>query len=156
MTPRQSTIPSRWLVADDRLGERLWPAVRMLPAGSGVLFLYRKLRKRDRARLLAKLRRVAQARRLVISDEASEEAARVHNAAELRRASSAKVPLLFLSPIYPTRSHPDWRPIPPMRTAALLRLARAPVIALGGMDELRFRRIGRLGFSGWAGIDAWI
>jgi thiamine-phosphate pyrophosphorylase len=43
-----------------------------------------------------------------------------------------------------------------MRAAALLRLAKSPVIALGGMGERRFRRIQRLGFSGWAGIDAWI
>jgi thiamine-phosphate pyrophosphorylase len=30
------------------------------------------------------------------------------------------------------------------------------VIALGGMDEHRFRRVQKLGFAGWAGIDAWL
>jgi len=43
-----------------------------------------------------------------------------------------------------------------MRAAALIRLAPVPVIALGGMNEAGFRRIERLGFQGWAGIDAWL
>jgi hypothetical protein len=43
-----------------------------------------------------------------------------------------------------------------MRAAALLRLAKSPVIALGGMNECRFAQIQRLGFSGWAGIDAYV
>jgi thiamine-phosphate pyrophosphorylase len=43
-----------------------------------------------------------------------------------------------------------------MRAAALLRLGKSPVIALGGMNERRFAKIQRLGFSGWAGIDAYV
>jgi thiamine-phosphate pyrophosphorylase len=68
----------------------------------------------------------------------------------------ARVPLILLSPIHSTRSHPDWRPIPRMRAAAYARLAGRRLIALGGMDERRFERIERLGFVGWAGIDAWL
>jgi thiamine-phosphate pyrophosphorylase len=29
-----------------------------------------------------------------------------------------------------------------------------PAVALGGMDAARFRRLARLGFVGWAAIDA--
>ena len=79
----------------------------------------------------------------------------MHNAREVREAGLARVPLLFLSPMNRTRSHPGWVPLPRMRAAALLRLAKAPVIALGGMDERRFAEVRRLGFDGWAGIDAW-
>ena len=43
-----------------------------------------------------------------------------------------------------------------LKAAALLRLAKAPAIALGGMSPQRFKRVERLGFQGWAGIDAWI
>ncbi|MGN6156132.1 MAG: thiamine phosphate synthase [Sphingomicrobium sp.] len=152
----RQTLPRQWLVADDRLGRQLWAAVRALPPGSGILFLYRDLPIGERARLLARVRRVASARGLTIADEAAGDATRVHGAAEIRKAALSGTPLLFLSPMFPTRSHPDWLPIEPMRAAALLRLAKAPVIALGGMDERRFRRVRRLGFSGWAGIGAYV
>lgn len=152
----RQTLPRQWLIADHRLGEQLWHAVRRLPRGSGVLLLYRDAPKGGRAKLIAKARRVAGARGLLVLDEAAGEAARVHNAVEIQQAQLVGVPILFLSPMFPTRSHTDWKPIPRMRAAALLRLAKSPVIALGGMGERRFRRIQRLGFSGWAGIDAWI
>jgi thiamine-phosphate pyrophosphorylase len=153
---RRQTLPRQWLVADGRFADQLWPAVRALPNRSGVLFLYRDLRKGERARTLAKLRRLAATRGLVIVDEGAGEVARVHDVKEIRQAGIAGVPILFLSPMFPTRSHPGWEPIPRMRAAALLRLTKAPVMALGGVTDLRFRRIQRLGFSGWAAIDAWI
>ena len=151
----QTSIPTRWLVADGRLGDRLWRAAERLPRGSGILLLFRDLPKGERTRLKARLRRLARRRGLVVADELTRDAARVHDAEELREAGLAKVPLLFLSPLYPTRSHPEWRPLPRMRAAALLRLAKVPVIALGGMDSKRFERVEPLGFAGWAGIDAW-
>jgi len=156
MKRRQTSVPTQWLVADDRIDDALWRAVRRLPRGSGVLVLYRELPKRERSRLLSKLRILAGQRRLTIVDEQEGGAARIHNLAELRRAGMANTPLLFLSPIYPTRSHHEWTAVPRLKAAGIVKLARVPVIALGGMDERRFRRIERLGFSGWAGIDAWI
>ena len=155
MRRRQSSVPRQWVVADYRLGEPLWKAVGSLPRGSGVLVLYRDLPRRQRSRLLRRLRILAHRRSLTIVDERERGASRVHNVGEIRRARVAQVPLLFLSPIYPTRSHLEWKPLPRLRAATLVRLARVPVIALGGMNERRFRRIARLGFSGWAGIDAW-
>ncbi len=153
---RRQSLPRQWLVADSRLGEEVWTAVRNLPKGSGILFLYRGVPKAKRVWLLAKLRRLAQARRLVLIDEAEGGAARVHDSKELLRAGIARTPILFLSPVFETRSHPKWKPIPLMRAAALLRLARAPVIALGGVNQRKYGRIQRLSFSGWAGIDGWI
>ena len=153
---RRQPLPSRWLVADERMGQKLWPGLRALRPGSGVLILYRDLPKRERAALLAKLRRAARQRRLAVADEAAGEAARVHDLSELRRALLRRTPVLFLSPMFETRSHPDWKPLPRMRAAALIRLARVPVIALGGVNEAGFRRIESLGFQGWAGIDAWL
>lgn len=155
MSGRQR-VPRQWLVADGRIGGDLWPALREVPRGSGVLLLYRDLKKGDRARLLAKLRRIARARQLVVVDEAAGEAARVHNLSELRRAGSAKIPVLFVSPVFRTRSHPDWVPLKRQRLASLVRLSVAPVIALGGMDARRFRKVEPLGLAGWAGIDAWL
>lgn len=152
---RRQSVPRQWLVADHRLGEGLWHALERVPSGSGVLLLYRDLPKGERARLLDRIKKVARRRGLAVADEAAGEAARVHDMRELRRAAAARVPLLFLSPLNPTRSHSEWRPIPRMRAAQMARLARVPVIALGGMNLAKFRRIRLLGFHGWAGIDAW-
>jgi thiamine-phosphate pyrophosphorylase len=156
MKARQSSIPRRWLVADERLGDGLWPSLRKLPRGSGVLVLYRDLPRRERARLVAKIRHVAGSRGLTLVDEAERKTGRVHDLRELRRASLARLPLIFLSPMFATASHPKWAPMPKMRAATLVRLAPMPVIALGGMDAQRFRRLQRVGFHGWAGIDAWL
>ena len=109
-----------------------------------MLVLYRAMPKGRRARLLARIRRIGRARRLLVIDEANGSAIRVHNSRELLRAGLAKRPLLFLSPIFETRSHPDWAPLERNRLAALLRLSSAPIIALGGMNARRLR------MSGWA------
>jgi thiamine-phosphate pyrophosphorylase len=152
---RRQSVPRQWLVADHRLGEGLWHVLERAPRGSGVLVLYRDLPKGERARLVARIREVARRRGLKVADEAVGQAARVHNMREVRRAAAGRVPLLFLSPLFPTRSHPEWRPLPRLRAARMARLARVPVMALGGMDAAKFRRVRHLGFHGWAGIDAW-
>ena len=156
MSHRQTEIPSEWLILDARLGDSWRGAVRKLPRGSGVLVLRHELSARDRRKLLALLNPIARARRLRVLDEGARYAARVHNVRELRRALSARIPLILLAPIFTTRSHPEWEALRRMRAAALARLARRRVIARGGMNRRRFRAIQELGFIGWAGIDAWI
>lgn len=146
---RRQTIPEQWLIIEAGTGERL-RKVRRLPRGSGVLFLCRLIPSEGRW-----LRSLAHLRRLTVLHEGARTAVRVHNIGELRRALLRRAPLILLSPLYPTRSHTDWRPFPRMRAAALARLASRKVIALGGMDERRFRLVRDLGFVGWAGISAW-
>jgi len=156
MSHRQTEISSEWLILDARLGDSWWGAVRKLPRGTGVLVLRHELSARDRRKLLGLLRPIATARRLRVIDEGARSAVRVHNARELRLALTARVPLILLSPIFATRSHAEWKPLPRMRAAALARLAGRRAIALGGMTRRRFRAIQKLGFTGWAGIDGWI
>jgi thiamine-phosphate pyrophosphorylase len=62
--------------------------------------------------------------------------------------------MILLSPIYETRSHTDWKPLPRMQASALARLADRRLIALGGMNARRYARVAPLGFIGWAGISA--
>jgi thiamine-phosphate pyrophosphorylase len=142
---RRQTVPHEWLIVmgpDDRAGIE---AAKRLRRKTGILLLeplphgdMRSLRLRGLTILLEK-RGVA---------------ARVHDAHELGRALIARTPLILLSPIYPTSSHPEWRPMPRMRAAALARLGGRRLVALGGMDARRFARIKNLGFQGWAGISA--
>jgi thiamine-phosphate pyrophosphorylase len=149
MTRRQ-TAPERWLIVASAPGEQDWSAIRRLPRRSGVLLL-RKLCANERRRL----RHLAKLHNLSIAVEGRQGAARVHNLCELRRALLRRTPLILLSPIYETRSHPDWKPLPPMRASALARLAGRKAIALGGMSAERYAIIAPLGFIGWAGISAW-
>lgn len=104
--------------------------------------------------MLRQVRRVAAARQLRVVDEREGRVARVHSPRELRLALARQPELLFLSPLFGTRSHPSWRPLGPMRAAALVRLAKGPVLALGGMNERRYQQVRALGFAGWGGIDA--
>jgi thiamine-phosphate pyrophosphorylase len=150
MTRRQ-TKPRQWLIADERMGEELWAALRMLPRGSGILVL-RALAPREARRL----RRLATLRGLAVVTERPRTAARVHNIRELTRALIQRPALVLLSPMHETRSHPTRRPLPRMRAAALARLTNQKAIALGGMSERRYARIAPLGFTGWAAIDAWL
>jgi thiamine-phosphate pyrophosphorylase len=77
-----------------------------------------------------------------------------HNMREMRAAERAGADLLFLSPVFGTRSHPGAKPLRPLRFRLLARQARVPVIALGGMNRARARRLSGA-IYGWAGIDAW-
>lgn len=151
---RRQNLPREWLFADERMGEGLWPALRRLPRGSGVVIRHHA--GENRRELVERIRKLARTRALVVLDEAEGQVARVHNSSELRRALARNVPLIFVSSLYPTRSHPDRDPLPRMRAATLARLAKGRVFALGGMDSERFRSVEPLGFAGWGAIDAWL
>ncbi len=143
---RRQTVPHQWLILtgpDDR------SRVERLPRGSGVLLLTPFSIGATRG-----LRQLARARNLVIVIEGPRAARRVHNSRELRAAMLQRTPLILLSPLYPTASHPDRQPLPRMRAAALARLGGRTLLALGGMDARRFTRLRKLGFQGWAGITA--
>jgi thiamine-phosphate pyrophosphorylase len=146
-------MPRQWLIVDGSLGGELWSVVRRLPPASGILLLERVVTS-ERGKVARRLRRVAKSRELLLLAENPRTAARVHNIRELRQALSQGSGLILLSPLYATRSHPDWKPLPRMRAAALARLGGRKLVALGGMDEQRFGRVRRLGFAGWAGISA--
>ena len=148
MTRRQ-IIPEQWLIVAQPMAAETWRAVRRLPRGSGVLLLERlnAIEKRQ-------LRHLARLRALRVVSEGRRTAARVHNVRELRRALSRRTPMILLSPLYPTRSHPGWKPLPRMRAAALARSANRNAIALGGMNAQRYARVAPLGFISWAGISA--
>jgi thiamine-phosphate pyrophosphorylase len=149
MTRRQID-PHQWLILASAPQKQSWMAIRRLPLLSGVIVLP-ELGANERRQL----RQLAKLHKLSIAVEGRQGAARVHNLRELRRALLRRTPLILLSPIYETRSHPDWKPLPRMRASALARLAGRKAIALGGMSAERYAIIAPLGFIGWAGISAW-
>ncbi|PZU77905.1 MAG: thiamine phosphate synthase [Sphingomonas sp.] len=169
--PIPTPIPTRWLMTDERLGEGLWQALERLPRGGGVVFRHYRTAARERRALFERVVRVARRRHLTVVAAESRGLRRadgthhhvgfgmvtwpVHDAREAVRARRAGADVLFVSPLFPTRSHPGARAKGPVR--ARLAAGRGPgvLIALGGMDERRFRRVRPLGFAGYAAIDAW-
>lgn len=145
---RRQTVPRQWLIVDRPPDTHLWKALRKLQRGSGVLVISALEPSQWR-----RLRHLARLRELSVVEEHGN-AARVHNVGELRRALLRRTAFILISPIRPTSSHPDWAPLPRMRSAALARLANRRAIALGGMDARGYAGLAQLGFIGWAGISA--
>jgi thiamine-phosphate pyrophosphorylase len=161
-------IPRLWLMTDERQGDALWQALERLPRGAGIVFRHYRLPAAERRALWERVRGVARRRGLRLLAAGAPLAggrgahgrrgsglrsASVHNLRELKAAERAGVDLVFLSPVFATRSHPGAKPLGAARFALIAHQARLPVIALGGMDAGRASRLG--GAYGWGGIDAW-
>ena len=167
---RRQPLPRLWLITDERQGEGLWAALERLPRGSGIIFRHYGLPPAARKAMFRKVRGVARRRRLLVLAAGKQalgadgthgrrrapagklSSAPVHDLPEIRAAERAGADLLFLSPVFPTRSHPGTRILGRIGFARLARQTRLPVIALGGMNERRAR--GLHGAHGWAAIDA--
>jgi thiamine-phosphate pyrophosphorylase len=82
--------------------------------------------------------------------------ASVHSAAELSQSRRAGARILFISPVFPTRSHPGAAGLGPHRFRALARLAApAKAYALGGVDGHSVRQLGKF-CAGAGAIDAFL
>lgn len=156
-------LPRRWLMTDERMGERLWESLARLPRGSGVVFRHYSLPGRERAALLMRVERVAARRGLVVLVGGAEHGrhrgattAPVHSRREAVAAVRGGAAALFVSPVHATRSHPGARQLGRVRLGLMIRDLGVPVIALGGMDERRWRALQPMGVYGWAAIDAWL
>jgi thiamine-phosphate pyrophosphorylase len=161
-------------MTDERMGEGLWRAVERLPRGSGVIF--RHYAAPNRRVLFAQLKGICRRRHLLLLLGGSPRQAiawradgvhgrsphlrtprplvRTSPAHDVRELARAKAHAILLSPVFATRSHPAAAVLGPFRFATLARRSGVPVIALGGMNARRFRRLAPLGAYGWAGIDA--
>lgn len=172
MPRRHPPLPSLWLMTDERMGERLWAALERLPRGSGVVFRHYGLGKAERTLLFAKVAKVARRRGLVLvraGERVGRGEAGVHNRSgwglqtasahgrrEARRAEAGGADLIFVSPVFATRSHAGARTLGRVRLGLTIRGLKVPVIALGGINAARARGLRALGVHGWAGIDAWL
>jgi thiamine monophosphate synthase len=179
MTSRQRPWPRAWLMTDERMGERLWEAIDRLPIKhAGIVFRHYSLMPEARRALAGRVADICHRRSLALAIAADAGLARmlgadlVHNPAEpaidlpfsrsvhsIEEAEAARADgaaLVFVSPIYPTSSHPGRKPLYRPQAVRIAKAAGTHAIALGGMDEFKFARLERDGFYGWAGIDAWL
>lgn len=165
--------PRSWLMTDERVGEGLWDALARLPKGGGVIFRHYATQPNERRALFARVRRMARKRGLTLIVAGSVLAGAngihgrharrghglltrpVHSRTEAIAAQKAGADLIVVSPVFQTRSHPGARGLGPVRMGLMLRGIDLPVIALGGMDARRLKRLAPLKLHGWAAIDAW-
>jgi thiamine-phosphate pyrophosphorylase len=163
-------------MTDERLGHRLWEAIDRLPANSGIVFRHYSLAPVERRRLAEQVVQICRNRRLKLAVAGDSDLARdlsadlIHNPAKdsadlpvsiavhsLEQAEQAKrngASIVFVSPVFASRSHPDREPLGSELGERIAEAGMAPAIALGGMNADRFAQL--KGFHGWAGIDAWL
>jgi thiamine-phosphate pyrophosphorylase len=169
-------LPETWLFTDPRMGEALWDAIHRLPRGSGIVLRHYDAADRSViARRAAKLARRYGHVLMVAGDVRLARAvgaagvhmsdggrpvrdvitAASHDRAGLVRARRAGASLVFLSPVFPTRSHPGARTLGALRFGLTGRGTGIAVAALGGMTPKRYARMQALGAQAWGAIDAW-
>jgi thiamine-phosphate pyrophosphorylase len=164
---RCSDVPSLWLFTDSRRLPDPRPAVARLPRGRAGVVL-RHDNDPDRATLGRDLARICRDRRLmlVVAGDARLAAtlhagvhlrggrwpgptrhsrglvtSSAHGLADLWRAHNAGALLAFLSPVFPTVSHPDARVLGPLRWSRIACAGPLPIGALGGVHGGNIRRL---------------
>jgi thiamine-phosphate pyrophosphorylase len=173
--PSDQPLPNLWLLSDERNDARLELALTTLPKGSGFVFRHYHLAETARQERYIALRDVclASGHMMILSGDAetatawqadgiygsparmSERAgllrlATVHDLRELTFANRARVDGMFLSPVFPTRSHPDASCLGIENFRSIAAQAETPVIALGGMTAAR---AAELDWPRWGAID---
>jgi len=165
-------------MTDERMGEQLWTAIERLPINAGIVFRHYATPSEARVTLAKRIADICHDRSLAFAVAADVDVARslgadlvhnpagpthdlpfsraVHSIEEAEAAKAEGAALVFVSPIYPTRSHPGREQLAPAVALQIAKAAGVPAIALGGMDSDKFEQLKREGFYGWAGIDAWV
>jgi thiamine-phosphate pyrophosphorylase len=175
MSPRYPKLPNLWLVTDARNDHVLELLLAKLPRGSGVIFRHYHLAEPERRARFEALRRAVHRRGHLIALSGTARQARewradavygnadrfagrpailrlatAHSLREIAAAHRVRASAVLLSPVFATRSHPGAKPLGPIRFRILAVRAGIPVIALGGMNRRRARR---LKWCKWAAID---
>lgn len=166
--PRWGSLPILWLLSDARNDKALEDSLRSLPPGSGFVFRHYHLEAAARRVRFDELARIARECSHSVILSGSEDwgadgsygspdnfgkglkLATTHSAKEIEEAVRAKADAIFLSPVFPTASHPTASTLGVEGFHTLARQSRVPVIALGGMT---FERAHELDWPRWGAID---
>ena len=176
-------LPALVLLSDRRRLADPIPAAKRLPLGAAVILRHYDAPERaDLARRLARICRERRILLLVAGDGALAAevgaaglhfpesrvaecavwrdrrqdwliTAAAHSLPALMRAHAAGADAALLAPVFATASHPDARPIGPLRFARLVRASPLPVYALGGVNRATAARLKGSGAVGIAAIS---
>jgi len=172
---RRQTLPLLWLLSDARNDASLEDALARLPQGSGFVFRHYHLADAERRARFDGLAKVARGsgHRVILADSpelvgawgadgvygASDRLgpastllrlATAHDGAEIQAAVAAGADGVFLSPVFPSRSHAQATTLGVHGFHVLAQQSDVPVIALGGMTHDRARE---LDWPRWGAID---
>lgn len=75
-----------------------------------------------------------------------------HGARGLQRGAELRASAALLGPVFRTASHPRRAPLGNLRMALMIRAARLPVLALGGVTTANIKKLHGAGIAGIAGI----
>ena len=166
-------------MTDERMGDLLWSSIDRLPGNdAGIVFRHYSRPPEAREQLARRVADIAKRRGFTLAIAGDTDLAvrlgadlvhnptelpcplpfslAVHNVEEAEAARADGAALVFVSPIHPTSSHPEVKPLGKPLALRIAKTAGVPAIALGGMNARKFAGLRRDGFYGWAGIDAWI
>lgn len=170
-----SELPNLWLLSDERNDARLEWALATLPKGNGFVFRHYHLKPKARRTRFDELLPLCRACGHIVvlsgdTDTADEwgadgvygparklknraglaRFATVHDLLEISRAERHGVNAMFLSPVFPSRSHPEKGGMGKENFLRMAERATLPVIALGGMNA---ETAEYLGWRRWGAID---
>jgi len=176
MATNQPSWPRAWLMTDERMGDRLWDAIGRLPVGGGIIFRHYSLPADQRLALGRKVAELANANRQLLAVGRSATLAEllgarlmhnpaaptalplslsVHDELDAKAARERGAALVFVSPVFPTNSHPEAPALGIGEACRLADIAGCAAIALGGMSRFRFESLDAA-FHGFGGIDCWL
>jgi thiamine-phosphate pyrophosphorylase len=172
---RRHPLPTLWLMTDPRMPDVL-ASIAGLPKGSGIIFRHFEWADRPRRALFDRVKRLARRGRhvLILADtplrarqwgadgahHRSVQVSRgmrtvaVHSAIEAALAKRIGADLIFVSPVFTTRSHQNKRTLGRIGLARVAADQRRETISLGGMTAKRAKSLRALKIHGWAAIDA--
>jgi thiamine-phosphate pyrophosphorylase len=172
---RRHPLPRIWLMTDERIVD-LEAVITRLPRGSGIVFRHHSLYLNERRALFDRVRTLARQRHhvLLLADKPTVARAwradgahhrsllvshglrtvAVHNVAERIVATRVRADLIFVSPVFKTRSHPGKPALGTVRLGIIASTDRRRTIALGGMNPKLTKSLATLKLYGWAAIDA--
>lgn len=157
-----------WLLSDARNDARLEEALCALPRASGFVFRHYHLDPAERRARFDELAAIARScgHKVILSGAEDWGAdgsygppersgkglklATAHNGDEIERAVAAGADGIFLSPVFPTASHPGAATLGVHGFHVLAQQSPVPVIALGGMNA---QRALELDWPRWGAID---
>lgn len=170
--------PKIWLFTDRRNDGALERIIAALPRNAGIIFRHYHLAERERRLRFAAIMRLARKRNLPVflaGDPATARrwgadgfhrlhsrrsaaaglchSAPVHDVREISRAARNGAAIYFLSPAYPTQSHPGAPALNHLQLRKLSQTCPGPVFLLGGMTHHHARALRDLKVAGWAAID---
>ncbi|UUR07309.1 thiamine phosphate synthase [Sphingomonas glaciei] len=80
----------------------------------------------------------------------------VHDETQAREAAHREPALVFVSPLFATRSHAGAPALGESSARRLALMSGRPAYALGGITLERGEELVKNGWAGWAGIDPWL